>query len=130
KLKIPPRYIRGLVERGLTNIKDITEVTYKYVSQFVPNATRRQVRDAITEYGKTVNPTKDEIQQQINLAKRIGRLMSELEDLQKGIKKASGSRKIKVNEKKREHKRRINELKKQLPLTEQESLARLKNQKE
>ena len=47
----------------------------------MPDISERQVRDYITDYGKKVNPTADEIQIQVNTAKRVGRLLSELEDI-------------------------------------------------
>jgi len=80
-VSIPNEMLRGLVKRGVTDINDLTKEVHKEVKKDLPEITERQVRDAITDYGKKVNPTADEIQTQVNTAKRVGRLLSELEDL-------------------------------------------------
>jgi len=60
-----------------------------------------------------VNPTADEIQKQVNTAKRIGRLLSELEDVKNKIKKVSSAGvREKLTDKEREIRRQINSLKK------------------
>lgn len=82
-VSIPNKMLRDLVERGITDINDLTDAVHKEVVKDLPDVTTRQVRDYITDYGKKVNPTADEVQTQINTAKRIGRLLSEVEDLQK-----------------------------------------------
>ena len=88
-LVIPPAYIRDAVENGITEIDALAEAVKKEVEVDLPNVTIRAVRDAITQYGRTVNQTKDTVQRQINEAKRLGRLYSELEDLQNRKKKES-----------------------------------------
>jgi hypothetical protein len=81
-LNIPEKFLRDLVRGGVTTIDGMTDAIFKELEPQLPGLTKRQVRDAITEYGRTVNPTKDEIREQVNAAKRLGRLISELEDLQ------------------------------------------------
>lgn len=116
-VSIPNEMLRDLVKRGITDINDLTDEVHKEVVKDLPDITTRQVRDYITDYGKKVNPTADEVQTQINTAKRIGRLLSELEDLQKMDKvqfaakylkpKPSGS---KITERERELKQKIKSL--------------------
>ena len=73
--------LRDLVKRGITDINDLTDAVHEQVVKTLPDITKREVRDYITKYGKEVNPTADTIQTQINTAKRVGKLLSELEDL-------------------------------------------------
>jgi len=82
-LIVPDKFIRSLVSKGATTIEQMTDAAFAELEPQVPGLTKRQVRDAITKYGKKVNPRVDELTAQINQAKRIGRLISELEDLQK-----------------------------------------------
>jgi hypothetical protein len=82
-LIVPDKFIRSLVSKGATTIEQMTDAAFAELDPQVPGLTKRQVRDAITKYGKKVNPRIDELTAQINQAKRIGRLISELEDLQK-----------------------------------------------
>lgn len=82
-LIVPDKFIRSLVSKGATTIEQMTDAAFAELESQVPGLTKRQVRDAITKYGKKVNPRIDELTAQINQAKRIGRLISELEDLQK-----------------------------------------------
>lgn len=128
-VSIPNEMLRDLVERGVTDINDLTDAVHKEVVKDLPDVTTRQVRDYITEYGKKVNPTADEIQQQVNTAKRVGRLLSELEDLQnKKRKENNPSTRAKLTEKERELKRQISSLEKSgdIPETaEEKNLKRL-----
>jgi len=103
--------LRELVKRGVTDINDLTDAVHEQVVKGLPDISKRQVRDYITNYGKEVNKTADEIQTQINTAKRVGRLLSELEDLQNNIKKQTNpENKNKLIAKERELKRQINSL--------------------
>jgi len=118
-VSIPNEMLRDLVKRGITDINDLTKAVHDQVKKDLPDISERQVRDYITDYGKKVNPTADEIQTQVNTAKRVGRLLSELEDLEKlsaiafGVKykkvKPTGSKLIEYE---RELKRKINTLSK------------------
>jgi len=111
-VSIPNEMLRDLVKRGITDINDLTKAVHEQVKKELPDITERQVRDYITDYGKKVNPTADQLQQQVNTAKRVGRLLSELEDIQNKIKKNKGSNNIKLTDKERELKRQINALNK------------------
>lgn len=113
-VSIPNEMLRDLVKRGITDINDLTKAVHEQVKKELPNITERQVRDYITDYGKKVNPTADQLQQQVNTAKRVGRLLSELEDIQNKIKKNKGSNNIKLTDKERELKRQINALSKDI----------------
>jgi hypothetical protein len=80
-ITIPEKFLRDLVRKGINTIDGLTDAAFKELESQLPGLTKRQVRDAITQYGKTVNPSQDEVRQQLAAAKRLGRLISELEDL-------------------------------------------------
>jgi hypothetical protein len=122
ELVIPSNFIRDLVEQGVTDINGLTEAVQAEVQKDLPDITPRQVRDAITKYGKTVNRTADALQQKINEAKRLGRLYSQLEDLEIGKKKTKDGKEYSaLSEKERELKRQINILEKTIPKTQAEA---------
>ena len=125
-LNIPEKFLRGLVRDGVTTIEGMTDAVFNELQPQLPELTKRQVRDAITQYGKTVNPTKDDIRQQIGQAKRLGRLISELEDIKNmnslefalkyGRKKPKG---VKVSEQEKNLKAEIKTIAKSLKTNEQ-----------
>lgn len=118
ELVIPASYIRDQVEAGITDINDLSEAVRNEILPDLPNITIREVRDAITRYGKTVNKTSNEIQQQVNTAKRVGRMYSRLEDLERKKTVVKTGKEINVlSEKERELKRKISALEALLPKT-------------
>jgi hypothetical protein len=120
-VSIPNSMLRDLVERGITDIDELTDAVHQVVAKDLPAITKRQVRDYITEYGKTINPTADDIQQQVNTAKRVGRLLSEVEDLENKRKRSSNaSTKAKPTDRERELKRKIKVLTDAMGLTPEE----------
>jgi hypothetical protein len=82
RLTIPTSLIREAVEQGNATIEDVTKFIQEAIKEDYPNITEREVRDAITKYGKTANLSKDEIDTQIRKIKRIGKLISAIEDVQ------------------------------------------------
>lgn len=112
-LYIPPKMIESLVEKGVTDIDGLVDNIYDDAVKLKPDVTKRELRDYITDYGRQVNPKADEVQRQLNTAKRIGKLLSEVEDLQnKKEKEKNESTKAKITEKERELKRQIRALQK------------------
>lgn len=133
---IPNQLIRDLVAQGITDIDDLADAVRKIVEPKLPGVTNRQVRDYITKYGKEVNPTRDDLTIKINTAKRIGRLLSRLEDMQKMgaaaymikymTQKPSG---IKLTQKEQELKKLIKQLEKDA-IGGDEVLKKIQEQKE
>jgi hypothetical protein len=122
-LNIPEKFIRDLAVSGKSTIEEMTDAAFKELEPQLPGLTKRQVRDAITKYGERINPTVDEVKRDINRAKRIGRLLSELDDLKsmsaaefaiKYRKKKPSENKISQAEKALQ--RQVNALKKELDL--------------
>lgn len=121
ELVVPEAYIRNQVEKGITDIDKLAEAVKSTVAEDIPDITIREVRDAITKYGKQVNQTSDEIQRQINEAKRLGRLYSGLEDLQEQGSRAKAIRqRTEITAKEKELQRQIDILENGLPKTPEE----------
>ncbi len=121
KIKIPTSDIRQAVLNGAETIDEIVDAVRDSVKAKFPKATDRQIRDAITNYGKSRNETKDAIQKKINEMKRVGRLLSELEDVQNGIKKTkSDLKRADLTLREKELKDKIKEELAKIPLTDEE----------
>lgn len=121
KIKIPTADIRQAVLNGAATIDEVVDAVRDSVKAKFPKATDRQIRDAITNYGKSRTETKDAIQKKINEMKRVGRLLSELEDIQKGIKKTKNQiKRDALTEREIELKQKIKEELAKIPLTEEE----------
>ena len=87
EIKVPTKLIRDLVEGGIDNVEDLVDAIQQKILDKYPNATTRQIRDAISAYARTRNMNRDEVKGAINIMKSVGRMISELEDLEAGIKK-------------------------------------------
>lgn len=136
RLKISHTELRDLVERGIDNIHDLTAA----LKERYPDATEREIRDAITGYGKTVNPNREEIETQLRKMKRVGRIVSALEDIaEKKHPLKSGKQRDKLDADERALNKELREAMKDLPVdaaTEEQQLktaldatkSRIKNQ--
>ena len=121
KIKIPTADIRQAVINGATTIDEVVDAVRDSVKAKFPDATDRQIRDAITNYGKSRTETKDAIQKKINEMKRVGRLLSELEDVQNGIKKTKNQvKRDALTQRETELKQKIKEELAKIPLTDEE----------
>jgi hypothetical protein len=119
-LKIPNEIIREIVAAGVTSADDLTEKVKEAIIKDVPDVTDREVKEAITQYGKTVNPSKDELDAEIRKLKRDGRLELGLDDAKegKGVKR-TGLQRDKPTDYQRELQRKINEELKKYPQDQQ-----------
>ena len=84
-IKIPQGLIRTLVEMGAKDIDEVIDGVMNQLGPKHPGKTRRDFRDAITNYHRDVTMNQDDVKDEINAMKRVGRLMSQLEDLRMGI---------------------------------------------
>lgn len=140
QLKIPGGMIADLVASGVDNITDVTEQIHSLVKETLPDVTIREVRDAITRYGITKQLSQDDIKVKIREIKRVGRLISGLEDVQNQQRPLrSGLQRDKPTDEERRLQKQIKEAMKDLPIDEAEDeqawrnaldqvKARLKNQ--
>ena len=129
KLTIPRRLIRDIVESGIDNIDDLTKAVQAKLKEQGVDMTEREVRDAITGYGKTVNPTRDEVEAQINKMKRLGRLISGLEDVSESKRPLkTGLQRERMDAEERAKKKELREAMKDLPIDEATLESELKTQ--
>lgn len=84
KIMVPHELIKKLVKGGAKDIKTLVEALKFELADEYPDITDRQIRDAVTQYGKTKSVNKDEIETEIRKMKRIGRITSALEDIAVG----------------------------------------------
>jgi hypothetical protein len=119
KVKIPHDLIRDYVERGIEDINDLVSTIKK---DYGLDMTDRELRDIITNYGKTVSMNKEDIEVKIREMRRIGRAVSGLEDVKKAQKRPlrSGLQRDKLSDKERRLQKELKEAIKELPQTEAE----------
>lgn len=116
-VKIPPGLLYELVSSGIDNIVDLTNAVHDVIQNDYPNLTHREVRDAITGYGKQIAETQDNILKEISRLKTDGKQSSALEDLNNGQRpKRSGRKAKKYTEEQRNNIKKIRELLKNLPI--------------
>lgn len=122
-LTIPDSFIKNLIKEGYDTIESATEQTMKFLSENLGiEVTERQVRDAISNYGKRSKLSKDEVDQKMREMKRVGKLLSALEDVQQKKRPLrSGRERDALTQKEREMRREINNLLKDIPQTSEET---------
>jgi hypothetical protein len=123
RLVIPNSIIHALVESGIDNINDLTKAVHDVVKEILPDITERQVRDAITQYGKTKNLSQDEIKMKVRELKRMGKLISGLEDVKDKKKPPlrSGLQRDKPTDEERRMQKELRDAMKDLPVDEETS---------
>lgn len=118
-VQIPYDLLYNLVKDGVDNIQDLTEAVHKVLLEEYPNITNREVRDAITGYGKTINETKDDIKKEISRLRTDGKQMSALDDLADGkLPKRSGRKPKNYTPEQRNRIKQIRELIKNIPIND------------
>lgn len=128
RIRIPKKLIRAAVEAGAEDINTLVAVIKEQIKDDYPDITDREVRDAITEYGKVVSMSKDEIDAKIRRMKRMGRDLSILEDIQEQKRPLrSGLQRDKLDAEERAMKKRIREAMKELPVDEEAQERELKS---
>lgn len=113
KVIIPKSTLLRLIEEGYTEIDSLSEQILKIVNEEYPdtNYNIRDIRDSITDYGKIIKPTEDEILILLGRARRLGRLISQLEDVKSGKRpKKSGLQREKPLDQERRLKREVDDI--------------------
>jgi hypothetical protein len=120
KIKIPTSLLKELVrDEGIDDIDKLVQRVRELTGEDLKDATDREIRDAITNYGKTINMSKDQVDVQLRKMRRIGKLLSAIEDANKGERpKKSGLQRDKPTIKEREMRKELNELLKDLPVSD------------
>ncbi len=110
-LVILGKMARNRVESGLTRIEDIVDYIHGKLTDIGHDITKRDIRDAISGYGKTVEMSKDAIDVALREAKRQGKLISALEDAQaKVLPLKSGLQRDAATDRVRELTKEVNQL--------------------
>ena len=91
EVKISSSLLTNFIKQGGTDINELVSTIKNEIEAEFPNISEREIRDAITGYGKRVNKTRSQLQNDISRLKNLGKLESELEDVKKGIAKQKGS---------------------------------------
>ena len=118
RIKIPKQLLYDLVLGGVKDINTLTNKVYEVIEKDYTDLTLREVRDAITGYGKQISETKDEIKEKIASLKMDGRQLSKLEDLDKGKRPRILRRRREYTQEQRKRIREIRQRLKALPLEE------------
>jgi len=119
KVSVPQQLIRDLVASGVKDINALTDQIHAMLGE--TDVTKREVRDAITQYGKTATMSQKELDVEIRKLKRTGRLISQLEDVQGGKRpKRSGLQRDKPSDEERRLQQQVQEEMKNLPPTAEE----------
>ena len=131
--------IRKAVSEGAKTIEEVIEAVREEVTSTYPDATDRQIRDAISNYGREVSKTKDDLSNEVNRIRSVGRMISKLEDIQKQLATKVGkiknesvrTRAVKIlTDRERELRRAIKEAMADIPVTEEELKAFQENKLE
>jgi hypothetical protein len=77
---------------GITSIEAIVDKVYEDVKDLVEGVTKRDVRDAISGYGRDTRPTQDDLQRELFDLREQAKLISRIEDAEAGAKKAKDER--------------------------------------
>ena len=73
---------------GVTSVEAIVDKVYDDVKDLVGNVSKRDVRDAISGYGKDTRPTQNELQRQIYDLREQAKLISRIEDAEAKVVKS------------------------------------------
>jgi hypothetical protein len=128
KIKIPLQIIKGFIDEGVTDINEMSKKIQDEIKKEYPEVSVRNIRDAISGYGNKVNKSKTQLETDISKLKSLGKLTSQLEDLEKGISKAKdATRKRKLSSEEEYIKNQIKQLKDDLGIADKERTERSKN---
>lgn len=121
-IKVPHSLMRQYVEEGITDPKELVKKIYDDLKEEYPDITERQIRDAISGYGKQVDPTGDDIDKEIRELKSLMQKISQLEDLEKQIRPMkTGLQRDKITDRQRELQKQVREKLKMLPQTKEDT---------
>ncbi len=122
RIKVPVAMIRNAVAAGIRDIDMLVNVIKEQIKDQYPDASDREIRDAITGYGKVVNMSKDEISVAIRRMKDIGRVASALEDIEKKIRPMrSGLQRDKLDAEQRALHNKLRDAMRDLPVDQAEN---------
>jgi hypothetical protein len=120
---------QAVVDYVVNGGRDINELAKQLHDESdIPNISVRQIKDIISGYGKRANKSKKQYQDDILRLKSLGRLESQLEDLQNGISKTKDTiKKQQLSDLEKKYKANIRALQDELGITETERTTRAEN---
>ena len=125
---IPNGYIRSKVEDGAREVNELIKSIGDDLKNEGFEVNERNILDAISGYGKEVGKTKTDIQLEIAKIKAHSKLLSKLNDLQKGINREKTSvRRRELEAREILAKQQIAKLEEELGITEQNRTENAKN---
>jgi hypothetical protein len=77
---------------GVTSIEAIVDNIYSDLKDKVEGLEKRDIRDAISGYGRDTRPTQDDLQRELFDLREQAKLISRIEDVEAGVKKAKDER--------------------------------------
>lgn len=127
-IKILGEITRNYVREGITDVSQIVDAIHKEVKDAIEGITPRDIRDAISGYGRNIKKTRNELQASVMDLRRQMQTISKIEDIE------AGKTLIKSEEHKNLQSQELLKLKDELKsklkeygITEQESLSKSKN---
>jgi hypothetical protein len=120
RVKIPFEIVKEIVKEGVENADDLTQKLYDVLYDDLiaekPDLSLQDIKDGWTEYGKTKNPSQDDLLIEIRRLKRSGKLERALEDAKEGkLPLRSGYQREKMDDYQRDLDKQIKELLKDFP---------------
>jgi hypothetical protein len=99
---------KNRIETGISKIEDIVDDIHGALTAIGHNVTKRDIRDAISGYGKTIEMSKEAVDVALREARRQGKLISSLEDAQaKALPLRSGLQRDAASDRVRELQRQV-----------------------
>jgi hypothetical protein len=127
KIRIPHELIRQKVADGITDPNQLAQSVLDEIKSEYPDLTIRQVRDAISKYGRQVNMSKEDIEVKIRKIKRLQKAISQLEDIAQGKRPLrSGLQRDPLDAEERAIQKEVKERMKELPADEETAARELK----
>lgn len=83
-LPVLARLAKNYMHEGVTTVAELVDTMYDDIKDDFEGLTKRELRDAISGYGKTMKPSQDELAAQLRELKSQARLISALEDASAG----------------------------------------------
>lgn len=86
--KIVAKLARNRVRAGINTVEGVVDSLYNDLKDSLDGLTKRDVRDALSGYGKTAEMSKDQISSQLRELRQQARIISSIEDAQSGQRPA------------------------------------------
>lgn len=118
--KLIGQMARNRIRAGVTDAAQLVDDVHAAIAEYLPEVSKRDIRDAISGYGVTSKPSAEPVAQRLREVKQLLRDMSALEDIKEGQPPLrSGYQRDKPSQEVRESRRRVQEELRRHPEIEQ-----------